>query len=76
MPTNDPVRDRYNPSSVNVTDFQPFKFNELEVDELFWENTGTNNNPAFRKINESQALNTRTRLVKDVVQTANIYQKI
>ena len=76
MPTNDPVQDRYNPSSVNVTDFQPAKFGDLEVDELFWENTGTNDNPAFRKINENQALNTKTRLITNVSQTVNIYQKI
>jgi len=76
MPTNDPARDRYNPSSIGVTDFEPIKFGDLEVDELFWENAGTGNNPAFRKINENQALNTRTRLITNVSRTVNIYQKI
>ena len=76
MPTNDPVQDRYNPSSVNVTDFQPAKFGDLEVDELFWENTGTNDNPAFRKINENQAMNLKTREVITFESRTVIYQKV
>ena len=77
MPTNDPVQDRYNPSSISVTDFEAIKFGDLEIDELFWKtNTINNNNPAYRKINENQALNTKTRLVSNVLLTANIYQKI
>ena len=76
MATNNPAQDRYDPPPITHTDFDTSKFSEIENDELFWlNNQGTNNNHAFRKINEAQAMNTKTRQINNFQRNTVIYQK-
>ena len=78
MPKNDPAQDRYDPSSIGVTDFEPCRFGDLEVNELFWIKNIIGDNPAYRKINQNEALNTLSREIINSNQFNgnNIYQKI
>ena len=47
MPSNNQVNDRYNPASNMSVDFEEFYFQDLEVDELFWQtNRPEESNPS------------------------------
>ena len=71
-----PNQDRYDASS-NVTSFDSMPFSDVETNELFWLNTElTNTNHAFRKLNENQALNTKTQKVHNIGTRTVTYQKI
>ena len=74
---NNPIEDRYNPPGLKV-EFEKFKFADINVDELVWfsDNANPNKNNAFRKINESQAQNTKTREIINVNYKVQSYQKI
>ena len=43
---------------INIGDIEwvPFRFKDLEDDELFWFHTRRENNPAFRKVDDTTAL--------------------
>ena len=68
------ANDRYNPPSVaqGVNDFEQVNFSEVEETDLFWLKNGGPNNPAYRKINDTEAGNTKTR----VLETFNSNQKV
>ncbi len=75
MPTNNPASDRYDPPSTNTTDFEEFKFGDLEVDELFWQtNRPTESNP-WRKSNQTQAPNLKTQTTHNFDLKTAVYQK-
>jgi len=76
MPTNDQANDRYNPPSNLSQDFEEVKFSELEETDLFWLKTGGDDNPAYRKVNESEAGNTRTRILESFSSSVVVYQRI
>tara|TARA_Y100001963_G_C6591634_1_gene358224 strand:+ start:279 stop:512 length:234 start_codon:yes stop_codon:yes gene_type:complete len=77
MARNDPAQDRYNPPGTNITDFDSIKFGDLEINELFWmNNVLSENNHAYRKLDEKQVLNTKTRIITELSKTTNIYQKL
>jgi len=77
MSNNDPARDRYDPPKIG-TDFEQFRFSDINVHELFWfsDDTNSNINHAYRKINETQGQNTKTREIIYISKTAHSYQKI
>ena len=74
---NDPVKDSYNPPGL-IVEFEYFKFSDINVDELVWfsDDSNSNLNHAYRKINENQAQDTRTREIISVDAKAHSYQKI
>ena len=41
---NNPVDDRYNPPGIGQNDFDEMRFDEIEVDDLFWLNQSTGDN--------------------------------
>ena len=61
MPRNDLTRDSYNPPGINSDDWESFRLSDLEDNELFWLTQERVNNPAYRKLSDSSALNTKTR---------------
>jgi len=76
MPNNS-VEDRYNPSSNLDPDYEPVRFDEIDEEDLFWlDNKDGHNNPAYRKMNETQGYNTRTSIVDDFVGTREVFQRI
>ena len=76
MPNN-PAEDRYNPPSASQTDFEKTQFSEVNERDLFWLNTTTSdNNHAFRKMNENQGLDTKTQETTDFKPRTEVYYKL
>ena len=82
MPTNDPAVDSLNyagVAGVQSVDFEELLFEEVEVSDLFWlrNDASGDSNPAFRKRNDSSALNTRSRTIFEKIDNRRqVYQKI
>ena len=81
MPQNDPATDSINyASSIGVgrVEFDSMNFEDIEESDLFWfsDNQNSNQNHAFRKIDENTAVDTRSGYVAEKVdRLRNIYQK-
>ena len=82
MPANDPATDNINyagaPGVLSI-DFEEMLFDEIEEGDLFWFSNQSvgDSNPAFRKLNDTSALNTRSRIVRnDIGMRSTVYQKI
>ena len=76
MPSNNQVNDRYNPAGVNSIDFEEYYFQDLEVDELFWQtNRPAESNP-WRKSSQTQGLNLKTQTTHSFQAKTKVYQKI
>ena len=79
MPSNNQVNDRYNPASNMSVDFEEFYFQDLEVDELFWQTNKPKEGEAsipWRKENENQAVNIKTQTTHNFQGKTKVYQKI
>ena len=81
MPANDPVTDSLNyagaPGILSI-DFEEMLFEEIEESDLFWFSNKSvgESNPAFRKIDDTSALNTRSRIIRDNIGVrSTVYQK-
>tara|TARA_Y100001963_G_scaffold150747_1_gene232395 strand:+ start:76 stop:306 length:231 start_codon:yes stop_codon:yes gene_type:complete len=73
---NDQANDRYNPPGIGDSDFEPMRFDEIEEEDLFWLNESIgDNNPPYRKLNDTQGYNTRTGIVDDFVYNANVFMR-
>ena len=46
MPENNQAQDAYDPPPITNEDFEELKFNEIEVDDLFW--TKDRNTPDYK----------------------------
>ena len=82
MAQNNPAADSINYvdlSGVNSSDFDEMLFEDIQEGDLFWFNTDSdsNVNHAFRKINDEEAMDTKTRrgMFGIALRTA-VYQKI
>ena len=77
MSTNNPVQDRYNPPGLG-TEFEHCRFSDIPVHELFWLSDDMNFtlNVPYRKINETQGQNVKTKEILNVNDRAHSYQKI
>ena len=81
MPQNNPASDNINYvnlSGVDSVEFDEHLFEDIEEGDLFWfnENADPNSNHAFRKINESEAQDTRTRRgMYGIALRTTVYQK-
>ena len=82
MAQNAPVVDTLNYSGlagVTSVDFESMLFEDVEVSDLFWfrNDSSGDENPAFRKRDESSALNTRSRTISENINfRQQVYQKI
>jgi len=78
MAENNSVGDRYNPPSNLSHDFEQYYFDELEVDELFWQ---TNNpkdahqNTPWRKVGLTEARHLKTQKVFNFAPKTKVFQK-
>ena len=65
MPNN-PADDRYNPPGIGLNDFDEVRFDEIEVEDLFWLSQGAGqDNPPYRRLDEKgMVANTRTGIVE------------
>ena len=76
MPENNQAQDAYNPPSITNEDFEQLKFNEIELDDLFWlKDRNAPDNPPYRKLNDNEAGNTKTRLLESFKSNDVVYQR-
>ena len=76
MPNNNPTRDRYEPPSNMSTDFEEFYFQDLEVDELFWQTDRPEESNPWRKENLNQGKNLKSQTLHNFEPRTKVYQKI
>ena len=73
---NNPAEDNYNPPGIGQNDFDEFRFEDIEDEDLFWMNQQNGDgNPAFRKMNENQGYNTKTGIVEDFQRMQVVFQR-
>ena len=75
MAENNPANDRYNPPSNMSTDFEEFKFGELEMDELFWQTNNPKETNPWRKVSQTQGLNLKTQTTHNFEAKTKVFQK-
>ena len=77
MPVNNPTGDFFNPPSNMSQDFEEYWFEELEVDELFWQtNKPKEESVPWRKINLTEARNIKTQKIHSFQGRTKVFQKI
>ena len=77
MPINNPMGDHFNPPSNMSQDFEEYYFDELEVDELFWQtNKPKEESVPWRKINLTEARNIKTQKIHSFQGRTKVFQKI
>ena len=75
-PTNDPTNDRYDPPGNLSHDFEKLRFDELELDELFWQTNQPGDNIPWRKVTETQGMNLKKRTTHNFSSDTIVFQKI
>ena len=76
MATNNPTRDRYEPPSNMSNDYEEFYFQDLEVDELFWQTNRPQESNPWRKSNQTQGLNLKSQKLYNFQPRTKVFQKI
>ena len=74
MPNN-PTQDRYQPDGIG-SEFEEHFFNELNVGEIFRLNADTKDQSLYRKENETQAMDVKTRIMHDINSNMKTYTTI
>ena len=78
MATNNTAGDFYNPPSNLSQDFEEYRFEDLEVDELFWQTnkpkTGESSVP-WRKVSLTEGMNLKTRTTHSFQKRTKVFQK-
>ena len=76
MAENNPAEDRYNPPGNLSHDFEKFRFDELELDELFWQTNQPGVNIPWRKISPTQGRNLKAQSDHNFKANTVVWQKI
>ena len=77
MATNNPASDFYNPPSNLSQDFEEFRFEDLEVDELFWQtNKPKEEQIPWRKSSLTEGRNLKTQKIYSFNRKTKVFQKI
>ena len=77
MPTNNTAGDFYNPPSNMSQDFEEYRFEDLEVDELFWQtNKPKEEQIPWRKLSLTEARNLKTQKIYSFDRKTKVFQKI
>ena len=79
MPVNNPTGDFFNPPSNMSQDFEEYYFQDLEVDELFWQTNkpkeGESTVP-WRNTSLTEARNLKTQKIHSFQRRTKVFQKI
>jgi len=76
MAINNPTGDFFNPPSNMSQDFEEFYFEDLEVDELFWQtNKPKEEQIAWRKTSLTEARNLKTQKIYNFQRKTKVFQK-
>ena len=77
MPVNNPAGDHFNPPSNLSQDFEEYWFEDLEVDELFWQtNKPKEEQVPWRKTSLTEATNLKTQKTYSFQGKTKVFQKI
>ena len=77
MPVNNPAGDHFNPPSNLSQDFEEYRFEDLEVDELFWQtNKPKEEQIPWRKSSLTEGINLKTQTTHSFNRRTKVYQKI
>jgi len=77
MPINNPMGDHFNPPSNMSQDFEEYYFEDLEVDELFWQtNKPKEAQVPWRKTGLTEGLNLKTQTTHSFQRKTKVFQKI
>ena len=76
MADNNQVNDRYNPPGNLSRDFEEFKFDELEVDELFWQTSLKTESTPWRKETIGTAKNLKSGKIHNFKAKTKVFQRI
>ena len=71
------ANDRYNPPGVSQgsNDFEQTIFSDVELNDLFWLKNRGQDNPPYRKVNDSEAGNTKTRVLETFKSNLRVFQR-
>ena len=79
MAVNNTAGDFYNPPSNMSQDFEEYRFEDLEVDELFWQTNKPKEGEAsipWRKISQTEGRNLKTQKIYSFDRKTKVFQKI
>ena len=77
MAINNPTGDFFNPPSNMSQDFEEHRFEDLEVDELFWQtNKPKEEQIPWRKLSLTEARNLKTQKIYSFDRKTKVFQKI
>ena len=77
MPINNPTGDYFNPPSNMSQDYEEYNFEDLEVDELFWQtNKPKEEQIPWRKTSLTEARNLKTHQIHNFQSRTKVFQKI
>ena len=77
MAVNNPTGDFFNPPSNLSQDFEEYYFEDLEVDELFWQtNKPKEEQIPWRKTSLTEAKNLKTQSIHGFQRKTKVFQKI
>ena len=77
MPVNNPMGDHFNQPSNLSQDFEEYWFEDLEVDELFWQtNKPKEEQIPWRKTSLTEATNLKTQTTHNFQGKTKVFQKI
>ena len=77
MAINNPTGDLFNPPSNMSQDFEEFRFEDLEVDELFWQtNKPKEEQIPWRKSSLTEGRNLKTQKIYSFDRKTKVFQKI
>ena len=71
MPNNQ-AQDRYNPTGIG-SEFEEHDFNDINIGEIFRLNPDSNDQSLYRKENETQAIDVKTRVMHNINQNTTVY---
>ena len=77
MAINNPAGDHFNPPSNLSQDFEEYNFEDLEVDELFWQtNKPKEEQIPWRKTSLTEGTNQKTQTIYNFQPRTKVFQKI
>ena len=79
MAINNPMGDHYNPPSNLSQDYDEYNFEDLEVDELFWQTNKPKSGEAsipWRKVSQTEGRNLKTQNIHSFQSRTKVFQKI
>ena len=77
MAINNPMGDHFNPPSNLSQDFEEYYFEDLEVDELFWQtNKPKEESIPWRKTSLTEGRNLKTQKIYSFDRKTKVFQKI